>query len=473
MTSTVTRASFHIGFETLAHEVQNAGLAWSGKPPPWLKGRLFRTGPAKFEVGKEAYHHWFDGLAMLHRFELGGAAVLYSNRYLHSRAYLAAEKAGAIAYDEFGTARRRSFLSRLTAAGAAEMTDNGSVNVIAYGPGDLVALTETPHPVRFDPGTLEANARFRWADGVDSQLTTAHPLYDAGRGLIYNFETAFGRRNLYRFTSVAAGSRSRRVVAEVETDQPVWIHSFGMSARFLILAEFPLTIMPLRLLFGGGAFIDNLRWRPERGLRFTIVDKDTGAIVRRAETEPCFGFHLVNAFEEEGAVVLDLVAYPDSAVVGNLSLDRLRTAGVKAMGRLTRFRISLNSAAVTREILSEAPFEMPRFDQRRAGGSYRYVWGVGQAGEGFMDRITKCDLQTGKAVHWSADEAYPGEPVFAPAPDGIGEDDGVILSVVLDANAGRSFLAVLDAATLQERARAYAPHIIPFDFHGNYFADAA
>jgi carotenoid cleavage dioxygenase-like enzyme len=410
---------------------------------------------------------------MLHKFEVGASGVLYSTRYLHSRAFLAAVKAGAIARDEFGTARRRSVWSRLSAAASSDMTDNGSVNVIAYGPRDLVALTETPNPVRFDPRTLQADGKFKWADDINSQLTTAHPLYDASRRLIYNFETAFGRRNLYRFTSVAAGSRTRRVVAEIETDQPVWIHSFGMSARYLIVAEFPMVILPLRLLFSGGAFIDNLRWRPERGLKFTIVDKDSGGIVRRAETDPCFGFHLVNAFEDDGAVVLDLVAYPDATVVGNLSLDRLRTAGVKAMGRLNRFRIPLKSAAVTRETLSEAPLEMPRFDERRAGGAYRYVWGVGQAGERFMDRITKCDLQTGEASHWSADEAYPGEPVFVAAPEGRSEDDGVILSVVLDANEGRSFLTVLDAATLEEHARAYAPHIIPFDFHGAYFADAA
>jgi carotenoid cleavage dioxygenase-like enzyme len=37
----------------------------------------------------------------------------------------------------------------------------------------------------------------------------------------------------------------------------------------------------------------------------------------------------------------------------------------------------------------------------------------------------------------------------------------------------RSFLLVLDAATLQEIARAETPHAIPFHFHGNYFAGAA
>ena len=45
----------------------------------------------------------------------------------------------------------------------------------------------------------------------------------------------------------------------------------------------------------------------------------------------------------------------------------------------------------------------------------------------------------------------------------------MILSVVLDANAGRSFLLVLDAGSFEELARAEAPHHIPFGFHGQFF----
>ena len=48
----------------------------------------------------------------------------------------------------------------------------------------------------------------------------------------------------------------------------------------------------------------------------------------------------------------------------------------------------------------------------------------------------------------------------------------MLLSVVLDIDKDRSFLLVLDAASLTELARADAPHAIPFHFHGNYFAGA-
>ena len=56
-----------------------------------------------------------------------------------------------------------------------------------------------------------------------------------------------------------------------------------------------------------------------------------------------------------------------------------------------------------------------------------------------------------------------------PHPSGNSEDDGVLLSVVLDTGNDVSFLLVLDVASLNEVARAGTPYAIPFHFHGNYF----
>ena len=77
-------------------------------------------------------------------------------------------------------------------------------------------------------------------------------------------------------------------------------------------------------------------------------------------------------------------------------------------------------------------------------------------------------MRDGTRSEWRAAECYPGEPVFVREPGNDAEDGGVILSVVLDAAAGRSFLLVLDAGSFEELARAEAPHHIPFGFHGQY-----
>ncbi len=49
--------------------------------------------------------------------------------------------------------------------------------------------------------------------------------------------------------------------------------------------------------------------------------------------------------------------------------------------------------------------------------------------------------------------------------------DEELLSVVLDADRGVSFLLVLDAATFTEIARAELPHPVLFGYHGQFYGD--
>jgi carotenoid cleavage dioxygenase-like enzyme len=113
--------------------------------------------------------------------------------------------------------------------------------------------------------------------------------------------------------------------------------------------------------------------------------------------------------------------------------------------------------------------ELPRIDYARCNERpYRYVWGVKGGPNGWLEQIVKLDTADGATCSWSQPDAYPGEPVFVASPGGEGEDDGVLLSVVLDATASTSFLLVLDAGDLSELARARVPHHIPFSFHGQF-----
>jgi carotenoid cleavage dioxygenase-like enzyme len=112
--------------------------------------------------------------------------------------------------------------------------------------------------------------------------------------------------------------------------------------------------------------------------------------------------------------------------------------------------------------------ELPRINYGRCNERpYRYAWGIGDAG-GWIDRIVKADVVDGHAEVWAQAGCFPGEPVFVAAPEAEGEDEGVLLSVVLDGAKGNSFLLVLDAHSLEELARAEVPHHIPFGFHGQF-----
>jgi beta,beta-carotene 9',10'-dioxygenase len=458
-----------IGFETLDREVAVDSLELEGRLPDWLHGSLLRIGPAKFEVGERSVNHWFDGLSMLHRFSIADGGVSYANRFLRTNAYRSATETGEISYSEFATDPCRSLFKRIQTAFKPALTDNANVNLMRLGE-QVVAMTETPLPVLFDPETLEAAGVAYTPPG---EHTTAHPHRDPETGEALNYATKFGPRSTYRLYA-KRGVGQQRIVAKLPVSRPSYMHSFGISRRYAVLTEFPLVVNPLDLVRSGRPFIENYRWEPDRGTRFTVIDRSTGEVAARAAGEPFFCFHHVNSFEDGRDLVVDLVAYDDDSVVKALYLDSLRRCGPLPRPELRRYRLDLDRDEVVGETIAEG-FELPRIDYRRHNTQpYRYVYGNGPGPDwdegGFVGTIQKADLSDGATREWSEPGCHPGEPVFVAAPDAREEDDGILMSLVLDARDQVSFLLVLDARDLGEIARARGPHAIPFGFHGQFLA---
>ena len=116
-------------------------------------------------------------------------------------------------------------------------------------------------------------------------------------------------------------------------------------------------------------------------------------------------------------------------------------------------------------------FDLPRINYGRCNERpYRYAWGAAVGNSGWFDRIVKGDVAERTTTVWASDGCYPGEPVFVAEPGAGAEDAGALLSVALDGSSGSSFLLLLDAATLDELARAEVPRHIPFGFHGQFAA---
>jgi beta,beta-carotene 9',10'-dioxygenase len=451
------------GFESLQREGRVDRLPLEGRLPDWLKGSLVRTAPAKWEVGDRTMNHWFDGYAMLHRFGIADGEVSYANRFLQTRAYRAAEEKGEILYSEFATDPCRSLFSRVFSLFSPKITDNANVNLVKLGER-YITMTETPIPVEFDGETLETVGIAYKPPGM---LTTAHPHLDRGSGGMLNYAAKIGPRNRYRFFRLPTSDREPQVIAELPVKEPAYMHSFGLTERWLVLAEFPLVVNPISIPLSGRPYIENYRWKPELGTKITLIDRESGDATGPFETDPFFCFHHANAYEENGSIVVDACTYDTPQIIEDLYLERLRAGKPADRAELRRFRIDLDSRQVTSEQLAEG-LELPRINygahnERR----YRYVWGI-DAESGWLDRIVKVDVQERTTTAWSEDGCSPGEPVFVAAPDANVEDEGVLLSVVFDSRSGRSFMLVLDAADLRELARAEAPHHIPYGFHGQF-----
>ena len=144
---------------------------------------------------------------------------------------------------------------------------------------------------------------------------------------------------------------------------------------------------------------------------------------------------------------------------------------VYPQNELRRFTIDVSAGTVSSRRLAEYTAELPRINYKQCNGkTYQYVYAAGIAKPGesvIFDSVVKFDL-AGDVREWKQDGHYPGEPVFVARPNAQAEDEGILLTVVLDAPANNSYLLLLDAGDLSEIARARVPQHVPFGFHGAY-----
>ncbi|HET6506828.1 MAG TPA: carotenoid oxygenase family protein [Baekduia sp.] len=465
--------SHTLGFADQTEEVRVDALPVAGEVPTWLRGGLVRVTPAQMDFEKRSVTHWFDGMAMLNRFGFAGdGTVSYASRFLDTKARREALASGGASIAGFATDPCRSLFQRVQSVFNPALTDNANVNLSRVG-DEYIAMTETPIPVRFDPETLatlghdEGVARF-------GQITTAHPHHGVGSdgvAELINFAAHLGRKSVYKIYARRSASEAR-TLATLPVREPSYMHSFALTERHVVLIENPLVVNPIKLALGAKSFIHNYVWKPELGTRIHAFDRATGALVRTWTAEPFFVFHTINAYDDGDRLVLDLCAYEDASIIDLLELDRLR-AGAAEPGldaRPRRLTLAPNGSVDTRP-LADVDLELPRINYRtRNAKPYRYVYGGSSGGAPFLKRLVKIDVADGSHRVWDEPHAWAGEPVFVPRVDATEEDDGVVLSVVLDALAGTSFLLVLDAHTFTEIARAEAPHHVPFGFHGQFFS---
>ncbi|XP_030835431.1 beta,beta-carotene 15,15'-dioxygenase [Strongylocentrotus purpuratus] len=488
-----------------------------GTIPGWLKGSLLRTGPGRFEIGESKYKHFFDGLALLHRFTFDNGSVKYYSRYLDSDAYKAAMKENRIVYTEFGTAgfpdpclnifsrAMSTFLTRL------KFTDNANVNWVRSG-DQFYTITETPLIQKIDPVTLEKEETVDISKIISVFTGTAHP-HQSADGTIYNLGVNFGARSTYNLIKLPPPTEGNNesiykeasIALTISTTDtyPSYSHSFFMTPNYFVLVEQPLYINMIKLAslaVMGYSFLDVLEFCPDKPTRFHVVRRsDTVPVATKYITEAQFFFHQINAFEKEGHIVIDMCSYKDNEIMKRLYLKTLEEEGLVDVGvQCKRYYLPIDvegfqpgdtvstlhknetTAYMESEgtifckpfVLCDVGIELPRINYEKYNGQpYQYVYGVLGTGE-HDNRIAKIDVEAGTSKIWYEDGCYPSEPVFIGTPEGQEEDDGVVLSTVLNFNEGGSpFLVVLDAKTFTELGRAELPiKDMAYAIHG-FFAE--
>jgi carotenoid cleavage dioxygenase-like enzyme len=344
------------------------------------------------------------------------------------------------------------------------ISDNVNVNIQPFA-GALVAMTEAPKQARIDPLSLAITDWLRYDDELGPVSMTAHPVIDREAGTVVNIAQAFGARSECVLYQHRSDELRRRVLARWPAREQPYVHSFGLTPRRAILIDHPLRVRPSKMLWSEKPYIEHFRWRPARGTRLVLLDRDGGE-PRIAETEACFVFHVANAFEEPDATVLDVLAYPDPGIVAERRVENLANAPT-GKGEYLRMRIAAGGRVALER--RDAPrFDFPTVHPRVLGQAHRFCWGADPWSARGSSSLYKLDVQGGAMRAARLEGWMAGEPLFVPEPGAAGEDAGVLLAVGSHLERKAAALFVVDASTMDLRAVAEAPVDVPLGFHGTF-----
>lgn len=467
---------FSLGINRNQKEYALQNIPVIGKIPDWLQGNYIRNGPGMFNLDKKRLNHWFDAMGALHSFNIYEGKVDYICKYIECDSYRKATEQGDLSYSEFATDPCKSIFKKVQSyvfPMLPNMTDNPKINIAKIGER-YMALGETPMQVEFDPKTLEKIGVDEIVPGAFAYKTTAHPHFEDEHA--YNLVVKFGMQSYYRIYDMA---NKGKALCSIPVAKPAYLHGFGMSKKYFIIAVGPLLVTPIQLLFWKRPYIENHHWLPKEGGMIWVVDKETGKLKAKFETDPFFSFHHVNAWEDGEELVMDLNAYDDASIVDKYYLNALENPSLSLpIGTLRRYRMNLRTKKISTAVVSDACIELPRIDYKRynMNGDYGFTYGVSLHPEkrtGFYNSLVKVNTKTGQSSYWHEENCYPGEPYFIPSPTSKSDEEGVIISIVLDIQNERSFLMILDALTMQEIARATVPEPIVYGFHAEYFQEGS
>ncbi|XP_070552531.1 carotenoid-cleaving dioxygenase, mitochondrial-like [Ptychodera flava] len=503
-------AQYFQNFSTSRENSEPITAVVKGTVPKWLHGSFLRNGGGKYEVGHDKYNCVFDGLALLHLFEINAGRVTYRSRFLRSEAYKEAVAANRIVISEVGTFAYpdpcKSIFERFLSFFLPErVSDNDNVNVMKVGE-EFYACTELQYIRRIDPKTLEsAENKLDISNYIAVHGATAHPHEDKD-GTVYNMGSRYGLNAVYNIITIPPPDKGVHddpyqkafvsTTIQRSDGSTSYYHSFGMTDNYFIFVEQPLIVKEWQVLskrFFQKTYADCVEWNPSMKTLFHVIRRDTGQILPMTYKADAFAvFHHVNAFEEGGHLIVDVCAYKGGIDFQTLKLDEMKEGLVPLNSQLWRFILPLTytlnskmgdnlvkienstaSAAAMEdgsihckpEILFETVTELPKINYREFNGKpYRYVYGISE----WFKKLVKFDLEEKTLKFWQEDHHFTSEPVFVPKPGSTMEDDGVVLSSVMSTNESPSFLLILDGKSFTEIARAQIPLKITCAFHGRF-----
>jgi carlactone synthase/all-trans-10'-apo-beta-carotenal 13,14-cleaving dioxygenase len=167
-------------------------------------------------------------------------------------------------------------------------------------------------------------------------------------------------------------------------------------------------------------------------------------------------------------LVIDVEA-PDGSYLGNTTNNN-DVNSKESNNNSMKSKNVLNDGSLFQKLIPDAAhgyaIELPAINNSFSGRRHQFVYAAAaKRPSNCWNALIKADVVHGTVKMWYEAGAVCWEPLFVPRPGAVEEDDGVVLSVLMQAD-GKSALLVLDGESFSEIARAVLPYGLSNGFHG-------
>ncbi len=452
-------------------EVEVAELEMlEGEIPGDIDGIYLRNteNPVHQPLGR---HHPFDGDAMIHQVSISGGKASYRNRFVRTHCFAQEQIAGQALWgglmDPHGTSLRPGFGAH------GGLKDTGSTDIIVHAGTALATLYQCGEAWQLDPVTLDTLGKAPWGplDGV-----SAHPKVDEATGDLMFFN--YSKHAPYMHYGVVDRAGTLVHYVPIPLPGPRLPHDMAITTNWSILNDMPL-FWDERLLTRN---IHAARIHEGLPTRFALIPRfGKPEEIRWFEAAPTYVLHWTNAYEvvgEEGEEIVLEGYYQDKPMP-----DPIESAGEYAhmmayvdehsfLPRLHRWRFNLATGETREERLSDRIVEFGMINPAFLMHKSRYVWSTTTRPGWFLfNGYVRHDTLTGEEqVYTLPDGVYASESPMVPRKGASAEDDGYLVTFLIDENTATSSLAILDASDITKGpiARAALPHKISSGVHATW-----
>mmetsp|Transcript_44552 Transcript_44552/g.123404 ORF Transcript_44552/g.123404 Transcript_44552/m.123404 type:complete len:654 (-) Transcript_44552:62-2023(-) len=440
--------------------------------PADLSGSLFCVGPGKFSVEGEPLRHQLDGDGVVLGVSFNGGKVCVRQRFVQTQGLLRdALKKRLTMSGAFGT-RAEGF--NLFSKSEIKNTANAGM---LWWEEKLMALWHFGKPYLVDPGSLGTVL------GVDDSGATdlgGHLEDDVGFGPSPRVCATTGR--LVNFAQAASPLGTTLTLFEFA---PGWkprykfprsfnvggythFGDFAITPRWFVLPRLPLKADGIAAAMGK-SFTDVLQEDAGGTTEFIFATRDKGGQTAgrgggkevTVPVDSVFCTEFANAYEtEDGRVVADIVAAdgwrfgPDSRGDGERPLWEVEDPSARPRTRLVRYEVDPATKAWSKRELCDVHMGHASVNPTVCGKPHRYVFCAvshADAASGPFAGVAKIDVQSGAVDAWRPGPTeFGSEPLFVPRAAAEAEDDGYLLTTVVDGAAGRSDMVILDARRVSQ-----------------------